>query len=165
MARADLLHALLKRIPSECVHFGKRVSHIDVNEHESIKLGFTDGGYALADCLVGADGIHSPTRTYLLGADHPATLPKDQGWVVFRRLVPVNEAKKSVDPKWIKNVPIFCGQDGMINSIPIHNGQTLSISVHLPRGHLPDDALEGAPILRTESFDDWIPAVRSMVEV
>ncbi|KKA18877.1 hypothetical protein T310_7165 [Rasamsonia emersonii CBS 393.64] len=87
IARADLLHGW-REIPSERIHFGKKL--VDIEEQGTkIELRFQDGTTAVAECLIGADGVHSCTRKYLLGADHPATALKNHdGWVTYSRQVP-----------------------------------------------------------------------------
>jgi salicylate hydroxylase len=97
------------------MHFGKRLVGIEKQSGGNVVMTFADGSMASADCLIGADGIHSRTRRYLLGEDHPAASPKDQGWVMFRRMVPIEEARQKVEVRLLNKVPIYCGNGGVIN--------------------------------------------------
>jgi salicylate hydroxylase len=68
--RADLLTALAGPLPADVIHLGHRVETIDV-KGERPSLRFADGHERAFDVLIGADGIHSPTRTALFGPEHP----------------------------------------------------------------------------------------------
>ncbi|KAI2621761.1 FAD/NAD(P)-binding domain-containing protein [Hypoxylon sp. NC1633] len=132
VSRADLLDGFLKLIPRECISFGKKLVSISEDpsaEHE-VSLTFQDGTKTVADCLLGADGIHSVTRSYLLGADHPATAPKNHdGWQIYRTMVSTEEARQQINPKWTTSVPILLGPRGHINCIPLNKNTRLSAGV------------------------------------
>ncbi len=59
--RPRLLAALAGRLPADAVHTGRRV--LDVADGE---LRFEDGGRERADLIVGADGLHSVVRPYVV---------------------------------------------------------------------------------------------------
>ena len=68
--RADLLGALTGLVPEESVHLGHRIS--DLSDADGRVLArFENGHTALADVVVGADGIHSAVRRNLFGDDAP----------------------------------------------------------------------------------------------
>jgi len=136
IARSDLVQGFLELVPEGTVQFGKRLEGISEEAAATkpggviIKLSFKDGTTAEADALIGADGIHSVTRRYLLGADHPATEPKNHdGWVVYRTLVSTEEARQKINTKWTTNVPIMMGPRGHINCIPLSKNTRLSAGV------------------------------------
>jgi salicylate hydroxylase len=68
--RADLLAALKDRLPPEMIRLGHRVTGIALQKNGAM-VRFADGSERTVDVLIGADGIHSPTRTALYGAEHP----------------------------------------------------------------------------------------------
>jgi salicylate hydroxylase len=68
--RADLLQALRGQLPDEVIQLGCRVEAIDITGRRPA-LHFADGRVYEVDALVGADGIHSLTRTALFGPEHP----------------------------------------------------------------------------------------------
>lgn len=132
VSRADLLEGFLALIPKETISFGKKL--VDVKEQNSSKpnvhLTFQDGTEVKVDCLLGADGVHSVTRSYLLGADHSATSPKNHDrWQIYRTMVPTDEARKQINPKWTTNVPILLGPRGHVNCIPLNKNTRLSAGV------------------------------------
>jgi len=129
VSRADLLAGLRGLVPKEKLSFGKRLDEI-VEDEGGVKLRFKDGTEVEADCVLGADGIHSVVRAYLLGEDHPATKPKNRdGWQVYRTLVSVEEARAQIDEKWTKGVPILLGPRGHVNCIPMNKGTRVSAGV------------------------------------
>jgi 2-polyprenyl-6-methoxyphenol hydroxylase-like FAD-dependent oxidoreductase len=83
MHRADLLATLLRALPAERVHIGRRL--VGLTDHgERVEARFEDGDTVTADVLVGADGIHSAVRETLFG-------PQDArftGCAAYRGLIP-----------------------------------------------------------------------------
>jgi salicylate hydroxylase len=133
IARSDLLEGLLSLVPQGVVKFGKRLDQIDERgsaaKPDSILLSFKDGTTATADIVLACDGVHSITRKYLLGADHPAVgLKNHDAWHWVRRSVPAKEANELND-KLLTYVPIFCGHGSCMNALPTHFGKTLNVAV------------------------------------
>lgn len=127
VARADLLEGLYSLLPKDVVRFGWRLSRIEEDSGE-IALAFDNGATVRADVLISADGIHSVTRKYLLGADHPAATPVNHdNWSFVMRKVPATEAK-ALNPGLPNRVPIFVGYGGYLNSIPIRFGEEMTIA-------------------------------------
>lgn len=69
--RADLLDALRRQVPAECVLLNHRVSAVDASGDKPI-VRFENGASRAVDVLIGADGIHSLTRTALFGPEKPS---------------------------------------------------------------------------------------------
>lgn len=161
IARADLMNGLLSLNPPERVHFGKRLVAIEENA-EGVRMAFEDGTSDIASCLIGFDGVHSCTRRYILGDDHPAANPVNhERWCMHSRMVPVEEARGVVLEKWLNAVPILCRPRGFVNSMPIHYGNTLSIS--LCRRASFEGGAEPWP--QPKDFEDYSGDMRNFVEV
>ena len=64
--RGDLHAALATAVPEECVKLGHKLVGLD-EVGDSIRLRFANGATALADAVVGADGVHSLVREILFG--------------------------------------------------------------------------------------------------
>jgi 2-polyprenyl-6-methoxyphenol hydroxylase-like FAD-dependent oxidoreductase len=166
VARAALLHGLAKLVQKDRLHFGKRLERIEENGGENVTLYFEDGSEASADCLIAADGIDSKIRCYLLGEDHPATAPKDQGWIMFQRQVPMEEARQSLDETLLTKVPIYCGFGSGINCMPIHGGRIYQISVTCVKSAVwNEDDSNDTLVIHKDYYKDWIPEVKAVVEV
>ncbi|XXG99854.1 type II nitroreductase [Hypoxylon texense] len=165
VSRADLLDGFLKLIPAECITFGKRLVGIEERtsgEHR-VRLTFQDGTEASADCLLGADGIHSVTRKYLLGPDHPAASPVNHdGWQIYRTMVTTEEAVKQIDPKWTTTVPILLGPRGHVNCIPLNKNTRLSAGVAV-RGAVFSTADGSAPALDPALFTEYSEEAQKIV--
>ncbi|MGZ5875623.1 MAG: FAD-dependent monooxygenase [Bradyrhizobium sp.] len=64
--RGDLHAALASAVPEECVKLNHKLVGLD-ETGDGVRLSFADGGVALADAVVGADGVHSVVRDLLFG--------------------------------------------------------------------------------------------------
>lgn len=127
VARADLLEGLYSLLPKDVIRLGWRLIRVE-EDGEEIVLAFENGTTVRTDVLISADGIHSVTRRYLLGADHPAATPVNHDrWSFVMRKVPAAEAK-ALNPGLPDRVPIFCGDGGYLNSIPIRFGEEMTIT-------------------------------------
>ena len=80
--RADLLNVLRLQLPDSVVLLGRRIEGIDNSGlHPSVR--FEGGEPRTVDVLIGADGIHSPTRAALFGPENP----QFTGLVSYRAVV------------------------------------------------------------------------------
>jgi salicylate hydroxylase len=57
--RGHLQQALLKHIPHDTIHLKKKLVSATVHPRDGVKMQFQDGSTAIADILIGADGIRS----------------------------------------------------------------------------------------------------------
>lgn len=94
--RAALLRELLAEIPPERLHSSKKLKTIEKKGSEGpVLLQFTDGTTHECDILVGADGIHSTVRKFVLGEEDPAASPRNTGAWTVMALKPAAQAKAS----------------------------------------------------------------------
>ena len=70
MHRGDLHEALLSTVPANLIAFGKTLVGIE-RRGGAFCLRFGDDSDALADAVIGADGVHSIVRQCLLGPEKP----------------------------------------------------------------------------------------------
>jgi salicylate hydroxylase len=80
--RADLLDALRRQLDQSIVRLGHRIETIACDA-ASPRIRFANGAEREVEVLIGADGIHSPTRTALFGPEHP----QFTGLVSYRSVV------------------------------------------------------------------------------
>lgn len=105
--RAHFLDELVKSVPAQRAHFNKRLQSIEDKNGDPVILQFTDGTTATADVVIGADGIHSTVRKYLLGAE--AAKPMFTGSVFYRGIVPMDSAVEKLGAEFAQNATILCG--------------------------------------------------------
>ncbi|KAI1297463.1 hypothetical protein F5Y03DRAFT_279304 [Xylaria venustula] len=83
--RAAYLQQLLADVPEDRQHSSKKLEKIDHKADGSVTMHFADGTTHDCDILIGADGIHSTVRKFVLG-DDPAASPRNTGlWIVMAR--------------------------------------------------------------------------------
>ena len=64
--RGDLHAALASAVPDECIKLNHRLVGLD-EAADGVRLSFANGADAVADAVVGADGVHSVVRDLLFG--------------------------------------------------------------------------------------------------
>ncbi len=64
--RGDLHAALASAVPDECVRLSHKLTGLDETA-DGVRLTFANGATAVADAVVGADGVHSIVRDILFG--------------------------------------------------------------------------------------------------
>jgi 6-hydroxynicotinate 3-monooxygenase len=65
--RGDLHAALASAVPDECVRLNHKLVGLDQTS-DGVRLTFADGTMAVADAVIGADGVHSAVKNILFGA-------------------------------------------------------------------------------------------------
>lgn len=125
--RAALLRELLADAPSNRMHASKKLEAIDELPGGPIYLHFTDGTQHECDVLIGADGIHSRVRKYILGVDDPAASPVPGGWWLAQVLKPYSQAAAFLDkPYFDKDKPGevgWCGNGTLIYHNILNDGE------------------------------------------
>ncbi|KAF2171550.1 hypothetical protein M409DRAFT_35798 [Zasmidium cellare ATCC 36951] len=120
--RAKFLDEFMRLVPKEIAHFGKRLERVEDEPGFPLKLHFKDSTTAEADCVVGADGIHSVIRRHLLGDDHPAL-----DAVFTGSLIPMKDAEAALGERFAKNSTILVGDGACIMTYPIDFGATMNV--------------------------------------
>ena len=87
----------------------KRLVKIEDNfrTDEPVHLSFADGTTATADAVIGADGIHSYVREFMMGKEEAK--PTFSGSVAYRGLVPMDLAVEKLGAEVAQNATMFCG--------------------------------------------------------
>ncbi len=84
LLRAELQQVLLRALGPDVVRLGAACTGFHV-EGEEVRVTFADGQQVRADCLIGADGLHSTVRQQLL----PEVRPRYAGRTSWRGIVNV----------------------------------------------------------------------------
>lgn len=112
--RAHFLDELVKGIPAERAHLGKRLRELEETD-AGVTLHFKDSTIATADVAIGADGVHSKVREYLIGAE--AARAVFSGAVIYRGLVPMDKALEVLEIEHAQNAVMMCGPGKMISHV------------------------------------------------
>ena len=118
--RADLMNTLRMKLPEDIVLLGHRIEAIDTTGANPV-VRFADGTSREVDALVGADGIHSPTRTALFGPESP----QFTGLVSYRSVVDrskLNIPHLDAFTKWWGPTP-----DLQIVTFPLNRGREIFV--------------------------------------
>lgn len=83
MHRADLHAAIESVLPPGLVRFNHKLVGMD-QDASSVTLTFADGSRVSADAVIGADGVHSVIREWMLGPEKP----RFTGRVAYRTTYP-----------------------------------------------------------------------------
>ncbi|MGV6875247.1 FAD-dependent monooxygenase [Pseudochelatococcus sp. B33] len=86
--RADLHDMLVAAVAPDTVQLGKRLTGLKSDE-SSVRVRFEDGTELSFDAVIGADGLHSKVREYLLGTEPPIYF----GHVAYRAVAPTAKLK------------------------------------------------------------------------
>jgi len=84
MHRGDLHAMLAELVPPEVVRLDHKLAGLDQLADGTVRLAFTNGETARADAVVGADGVHSVVREFMLGKERP----RFTGRVAYRTVLP-----------------------------------------------------------------------------
>ncbi|PQE16377.1 mannitol 1-phosphate dehydrogenase protein [Rutstroemia sp. NJR-2017a BVV2] len=167
--RATFLDALASLVPEGMVHFGKRlvrVTELGVGHNELVLLHFADGTTSKADCVIGADGVHSPIRKHLLGTATPVATPVFSGIVAYRGLIPMDNAK-DVLGKYADDAYVWCGNGGMVMTYPINSGQVLNVVAACERSSWNEKkyVVESTAEQLSKDFENWGGRPREIIKV
>ena len=84
MHRGDLHAMLADLVPAETVRLNHKLAGLDQAADGTVRLTFTNGDTAEADAVIGADGVHSVVRAFMLGEEQP----RYTGRVAYRTVFP-----------------------------------------------------------------------------
>ena len=157
--RADLLQALLDKIPADKVHFAMPAEQVELIDCGA-RLTFADGSSRDFDLVVGADGIHSAVRTALWGEDDP----KFTGLVSYRSVFARDKATDLADldafTKW-------WGQTSQkqIVTFPLTRGEEIFVFATTPQEGWTEEGwtLPGDPDDLRAQYADFHPDARRLL--
>lgn len=163
--RAHYLDELVKLVPNEIAHFGKRLEDIE-DKGDGVVLKFHDGTTAEHSAVIGCDGVKSRTRQLVLGADHPAASATFSGKYAYRGLIPMTSAADLLGDELARNAQMYFGHGGHILTFPIEKGKTMNVVAFSTKA---DGAWEGEwvkPMDKAAMFKDfegWTEATQKIL--
>ncbi|OTA58357.1 salicylate 1-monooxygenase [Hypoxylon sp. EC38] len=164
--RAHLQEALAKHVDPSRIHLSKSFESVDVDKStKKLIIKFTDGSTSTADIILGADGIHSPVRTFFV----PTSSTAWTGWVAFRSVFPISHVAH------IKDLPDeanhFWGPDRTLFVSKLGKDLFTVVGSYQADPNAPDALYKDSTwnsdgdvnVLR-EFYKDWSPLVLQIID-
>ncbi|CAG8162897.1 unnamed protein product [Penicillium olsonii] len=126
LKRADFVNALVRRVPSECVHFGKRL--VGIEEGDEVRLQFDDGDVVNADVVIGCDGIHSRVKELVCQS---VLLPRYSGMYGYRAVLDMEDAVAAVGDRRARLATMYVGKGAYGISYPIMQAKKVNVGVYV----------------------------------
>ncbi len=154
VARADLQNMLMDEFGRDQIYLGKKMVSLE-DKADSVEVHFADGSSTQADLLIGADGTHSLTRTYVLGQQ---VQRRYAGYVNWNGLVEISEDLAPAQ-QWTT----YVGEGKRASLMPVADGKFyFFLDVPLPAG-LDNNRDEYKKLLK-QYFVDWCQPVQQLIE-
>ena len=152
--RADLLALLAGQLPPGTVRTGHRCTGFS-QDAGGAAVGFADGTTATADVVIGADGMHSVLREFVVTPAEPVF----SGVMAYRGLVPRPDG---YPPDAIR---LWTGESKHFLAFPVRAGQLLNYV-----GFVPSDpsvreswSAPGDPAALAAAFAGWDPVTGEII--
>jgi salicylate hydroxylase len=157
--RPDLLGVLVdavRRLKPDAIHLGTRCTGFTQDSH-GVTLQFENGSRK-GDALIGADGVHSPVRQGLFGADQP----KFTGIMVWRGIVPMERLPRHMARRVGSN---WVGPGGHIVHYPLRAGRLMNFVGALERSdwQVESWSVKGTPEEIRADFRGWHEDIQAFV--
>jgi salicylate hydroxylase len=127
--RANFLAELADCLRVGTTHVNAKVVEVidHSNEDGPVTVHFADGGKATFDVVIGADGVHSSVRKSLFGANSAYDGHEFTGGVVYRAVVPMEEAVAAVGQSVAEHPTFLVGPGCVGYSYPTDLGKKLNM--------------------------------------
>ncbi|KAL4784897.1 hypothetical protein BJX76DRAFT_367288 [Aspergillus varians] len=128
--RADFLDALVKLVPGEIAHFGKRLDTLE-EIGDGVQMRFTDGTSASASVVVGCDGIHSSVKRFVLPEhEYAQTQPRYSGMYGYRAVLPMETMVEAVGDQRARVSTMYIGDGAYGVTYPIMRAQKVNCGIY-----------------------------------
>lgn len=164
--RADFLAALVRLIPREIAHFGKRLEKL-VENATDVSLSFKDGTSAVADLVVGCDGIRSKVKEFMIPEEHEQTQPQYSGMYCYRAALDMETMVEAVGDDRARVSTMYLGQGAYAISYPIMRAQKVNVGLYTLNDGW-DSETWVRPATKTDmlrDFDGMGPYLQAIMEV
>ena len=154
VSRAALQNMLMQEFGEADIHLGKKMTGVeDLGDY--VKVQFADGSIVEADLVIGADGTHSITRSYVLGEKVER---RYAGYVNWNGLVRISSELAPAD-QWTT----FVGEGKRASLMPVADDHFyFFFDVPLPVG-LDNDRSQYKALLK-HYFKDWCQPVQYLID-
>ena len=157
--RRDLLAAWLSACqahPKIALHTGKAVKAI-AEQNKQVRVECDDGSTFTGRCLIGADGLVSPTRDYVVGDGAPRVI----GFIAYRGVIPMDQV---IDHSYDKSVIGWFGHNMHLVQYALRAGGVLNnVAVFGSPAFARGDSNFGSPQEMDAMFSAAHPKVQRML--
>ena len=152
--RADLLELLAAQLPPDTVRSGHRCTGLRQDADRAV-VTFANGATAIADVVIGADGIHSVLQGLVVEAAEPVF----SGVVAYRGLVPRMDAYPA------DTMRMWVGEGKHFLAFPVRAGQLLNYVGFVPSATSVRESWSapGDPAALAAHFPGWDPLVGEII--
>lgn len=164
--RAHLHEALAQHVDSSRIHLTKSFESVTHDAAtQSLLITFTDKTTATADIILGADGIHSPVRTFFV----PTSSTGWTGWVAFRSVFPyshvahIKDLPDEANHFWGSGRTIFVSKLGKDLFTVVGSYQADPNAPDAPYKDATWNSDGDVRVLK-EFYKDWSPLIRQIVD-
>ncbi|KAF7591842.1 hypothetical protein BBP40_001039 [Aspergillus hancockii] len=130
LRRADFLDALVDLVPEEIVEFGKRLESLE-ETGEGVTLRFDDGTVAVADVVVGCDGIRSKVKESMLPEESREKQPRYSGMYGYRAVLDMEEMVEAVGEQRARVSTMYIGKGAYGISYPIMRAKKVNVGLYI----------------------------------
>lgn len=160
--RTKLQSALLSHVKPGAIHLSKKLVLLSDRGADGVELHFQDGTVAVADVVVGADGIRSVVRDRAW----PDYEIKFTGTTIWRALLPWDEVEKLDDR--FETTAWWHGPTTHVYLSPVGEGlgEIAARAWHDPKIHSASKVSWGVPVTKdhVEShFQEYLPQIRRVL--
>jgi salicylate hydroxylase len=159
--RADLHRVLSQAFEARApgrVSLNKKVAHVEEFANGA-RLVFADGSAAEADLVVGADGIKSAVRRFVIGEDQPVFT----GLLAWRLIVPTADIPEALRTDTVSS--IWCGPQNHAVMYYLRGGALTNFVGCVEGAHEEESWTVARPWEElSAAYAGWHPKVRALIE-
>ncbi|KAK0501803.1 hypothetical protein EDD18DRAFT_1066460 [Armillaria luteobubalina] len=168
--RPTFLDAVVGLLDPSTVHFNKRCTSIISTENTTV-IKFTDGTTHKADVVIGADGIRSVTRNYVVGEGVQRHMVHTNT-IAYRGLISLEDLKAAGLQTELSTRPVmFLGLHKHFVIFPIHGDKRINVVVCVSKSDFhPQPPLPSSWVAPTSNgelqdhFKEWSRDARIIVD-
>jgi FAD-dependent urate hydroxylase len=154
VARTDLQNLLLDAFGPEDVHLGRPCVGVEQDEHSATAL-FDNGERVTGDLVIGADGVHSAVRTYVVGRPVERRYARYVNWNGLVKADP-SLCKKDL---WV----LYVGESKRASMMPVGGDRFyFFFGAPMAEGTQVDPAYRQDELAKI--FQGWPTAVQNLIE-
>ena len=111
-------------------HFGKRLNQL-AETADGVRLQFEDGTTAMADVVVGCDGIKSKVKESMLPEESAVKQPRYSGMYGYRAVFDMDEMVAAVGDQRARVSTMYLGKGAYAISYPIMRAKKVNFGLYI----------------------------------